>query len=200
MYHTSFLNQRTGPSPGKPNLDPWSSGNCPGCTLNPQGNLECPGPQPPPEQLRWVSSTNILQRSSHTAMAELNLLSADVVSTLHCSSSQEPDEGHGIQPGLHSLCRYSYRLLPLLSPCRWTHGSRDGLLLGCIHVPTHVPHKPQRRRLLAWASLCVWGAKANCCSFPITPTTSAPLWEERHLCTPARRGERGRVLLPLPLS
>lgn len=121
MYHTSFLNQRTGPSPGKPNLDPWSSGNCPGWTLNPQGNLECPGPQPPPEQLRWVSSTNILQRSSHTAMAELNLLSADVVSTLHCSSSQEPDEGHGIQPGLHSLCRYSYRLLPPLSPCKWTH-------------------------------------------------------------------------------
>lgn len=181
MYHTSFLNWRTGPSPGEPNLeilDPWSSGKCPDCILNPQGNLECPGPQPPPEQLRWVSSTNILQRSSHTVMAELNLLSADVVSTLHCSSSQEPDESHGIQPGFHSLCRYSYRSLPPLSPCRWTHGSGDRLLLGCIHVCTHVPHKPQKRRLPAWASICGWGAKANCYSFPIPPTTSAPLWEE----------------------
>ena len=180
MYHASFLDQKTGLGPGKPNLeilDPWSSGNCPGCPLSTQGNLECPVPLPPPEQLRWVSGTNILERSSHTAMAELNLLSADVVNILHYSSIQEPDEGYAI----------SQRSFP-------SAGTTTGSYLHCPHADGHtapgmgfycywgvymcVPYKPQRRRLLAWTSLCSWGAKANCCSFLISPTTSTPLWEE----------------------
>lgn len=47
-------------------LDPWSRGNCPGCPLNPQGNLERPVPRPPPEQLRWVSGTNTVPKQMDT--------------------------------------------------------------------------------------------------------------------------------------
>lgn len=112
-------------------------------------------------------------------MAQLNLLLADVVNTLHYSSTEEA--GIGLWHPARAPLPLQVHLQALTSTGPMQMDTRPQVATGvytCVIMSKHVPHKPQRRRLLAWASLYGWGAKANCCSFPISPTTSAPLWEE----------------------
>lgn len=108
-------------------------------------------------------------------MVELNLPSGDI-NTLHYSSTQEPDEGYGAPLPLQAQLQAPTFTNPMKMDTRPRGQVATGVYTRVL-TSKHVPHKPQRKAPGLGKPLWL-GGQGRLLHFPISPTTSAPLWEE----------------------